>query len=132
MAPKLSNCPRCRKIFIRVKEICEECYQKQEDDYQKVAEYLRMHNKSTLHELSKETNVTINQIRQFIVSHRLILSYFPNLSYPCEQCENMIREGKHCSDCLKTINQLAIQIEKSNEALKLESKRTTSVYRSYK
>jgi uncharacterized protein len=130
LAPQLANCPKCRKLFIRIKDICEDCYQIQEADYLKVADYLREHVKSTIQELSKETNVTITQIRQFIVSQRLILSHFPNLMYPCDSCGNMIREGKSCISCMVTLEQLAIRIENGQEEKTQNRKKSVGAYKS--
>ncbi len=115
-APKLGNCPKCRKLYLRVREICEECYQKQEEEYHKVASYLREYPGTTIQVLSDETGVSIALIRQFILQGRIIMSHFPNLSYPCETCGNLIKTGKACSKCKKTINQLSAQIENEDNS----------------
>jgi uncharacterized protein len=111
-APKLGNCPKCRKLYLRVREICDDCYQKQEGDYLKVASYLRDYPGITIQELSEETKVSISQIRHFILIGRIIIGHFPNLSYPCETCGVMIKTGKTCTTCNKAIQELTEQIEK--------------------
>lgn len=112
---QLGNCPKCGKLYMRIRSICNECYQKQEDDFLKTAKYLRDHRGSTIQELSEDTGVTITQIRQFIWAGRIIVNQFPNLSYPCESCGSPIQTGRKCSSCLDTLNQLA------NHAIKTET-----------
>jgi uncharacterized protein len=113
-APKLGNCPKCRKLYLRIREICDDCYQKQEEDYLKVAAYLREYPGTTIQVLSDETTVNTAQIRHFILTGRIILGHFPNLSYTCETCGNMIKTGRTCSTCNDTIRQLTTKIERDD------------------
>lgn len=109
MTVKLGNCKRCGKLYLRMRDFCDDCYQKQEDDFLKVAEYLRDHPGIIIQELSEETQVSILQIRQFILEGRILVGNFPNLSYPCENCGTMIRTGKTCDICNDTLQQLSMQ-----------------------
>jgi len=113
--PQLGNCPKCRKLYLRIRNICDECYQKQEDDYLKVAAYLREYPGSTLQEVSDETKISVPQIRQFILAGRILMGSFPNLSYPCETCGKMIRGGKTCKSCLAQVNQLSNHTSKEEK-----------------
>jgi flagellar operon protein (TIGR03826 family) len=110
--PQLGNCPKCRKLYLRIRNTCDECYQKTEEDYLKTAAYLREYPGSTLQEVSDETKVSVAQIRQFIISGRILMGSFPNLSYPCETCGNLIRVGRTCKSCMAQINQLGNQTSK--------------------
>ncbi|MDF2557332.1 MAG: flagellar protein [Bacillales bacterium] len=110
MAAQLMNCRKCGKLFLRVKQICEDCYNKQEEDFKKVTDYLREFPGSTIHELVEETKVSATQIREFILAERILSSNFSNLSYSCESCGSKIQSGKLCSNCLQTINKLAKQV----------------------
>lgn len=114
LTPQLGNCPKCGKLFLRTKGLCEDCYQKQEDDYLTVSAYLREHPRISIQELSDATKVSVDQIRQFIWAKRILVTYFPNLSYPCKICGNMIRTGKACPSCTDTINKLANQVKKDD------------------
>ncbi|MEH7073158.1 flagellar protein [Neobacillus drentensis] len=113
--PQLGNCPKCKKLYLRVRNICDECYQKQEEDYLKTAAYLREYPGSTIQEVSDETKVSVTQIRQYILSGRILMGSFPNLSYPCEICGNMIRGGKACKSCLAQVNQISNQTSKEEK-----------------
>ncbi|MHC0038165.1 TIGR03826 family flagellar region protein [Pseudoneobacillus sp. C159] len=131
MTSNLGNCIRCGKLFLKFRDICPDCFQKQEDDYEKVSGYLRKHRTATISQVNEDTGVTITQIRQFILAGRISVTDLPNLSYPCESCGNLIREGKRCLSCHQTINQLSAQMEKSSqEQAKEKEKRThSSVYK---
>jgi uncharacterized protein len=122
----LGNCVRCGKLFLKVRDICQDCYQKQEDNFVLVNEYLRTHKSSTIQEVSEETGVSIAQIRQFILANRIQLSFFPNLSYPCDSCGSPIKEGKKCHSCLVTISELSKQVEKD---LATKEKTTSNAYK---
>jgi uncharacterized protein len=113
-AAKLGNCPKCRKLYLRIRDICEDCYQKQEEDYLKVASYLRENPGTTIQVLSDETGVSIAHIRHFIIIGGIIMTHFPNLSYPCSTCGNMIKTGKTCTTCRKEINQRATNDKNSD------------------
>lgn len=113
--PQLTNCPKCGTLFLRIRNICDGCYQKQEADFLKAAAYLREHTGITMQELSDATGVSVTQIRQFIWAGRILVDHFPNLSYPCETCGNTIQKGKQCSSCRDTLNKLANQVKKREE-----------------
>jgi flagellar operon protein (TIGR03826 family) len=112
---QLRNCPKCGKLYLRIRDICDVCYQKQEDDFLKVAAYLREYPGIAIQELSDATEVSVAQIRQYIWANRILVGQFSNLSYPCETCGSMIKIGRKCSSCKETINQLASLIGKEKE-----------------
>jgi uncharacterized protein len=122
----LGNCVRCGKLFLKIRDICQDCYQKQEDNFVLVNDYLRNHKNGTIQEVSEETGVSIAQIRQFILAKRIQVNYFPNLTYPCDTCGSQIKEGKNCHSCMVTINELSKQVEKS---LVKEEKTTSHAYK---
>jgi uncharacterized protein len=111
----LGNCVRCGKLFLKIRDICQDCYQKQEDNFVLVNDYLRNHKNGTIQEVSEETGVSIAQIRQFILAKRIQVNYFPNLTYPCDTCGSQIKEGKKCHSCMVTIKELSKQAEISHK-----------------
>lgn len=113
--PQLGNCPKCRKLYLRIRNICDECHQKAEEDYLKTASYLREYPGSTIQEVSEETKVSVAQIREYILTGRILMGSFPNLTYPCETCGNMIRAGRVCKICSTQINQLETNSQKEVE-----------------
>ncbi|NRD79368.1 flagellar protein [Bacillus sp. BRMEA1] len=111
MTATLGNCRRCGKLYLRIRNICDQCFQKQEDDFLKVSEYLRDFPGVTIHALSEATEVSVGQIREFIMAERIIAGHFPNLAYPCETCGSMIKSGTKCQNCFESISKLAKQMD---------------------
>lgn len=109
---ELDNCPRCGKLFAKnFREVCPACIKVIDQEYQTCADYLRKNRGTTINELSDETGITIKQITKFIREGRISLIDAPNLSYPCEACGTLIRDGNMCLDC-KT--RLLADVKKSN------------------
>ena len=125
---QLGNCPKCRKLYLKIRDICDECYQKQENDFIIVASYLRENLGDTIQEVSDATQVSVAQIRQFILAGRLIVGNFPNLSYPCEICGELIRSGKVCKSCMDTINKQINITEKAEGEASLSQNTTSGRY----
>lgn len=99
---QLDNCPKCGKLFVRgIQDVCNDCYQIEEEEYRKVANYLRKkeNRSATIFETSEATGVSIKQIRKFIRQRRISMEGLPNMGYPCEQCGTIIREGALCPSC---------------------------------
>jgi uncharacterized protein len=126
---QLSNCPKCGKLFLKIRPICDECYQKQEEDFRKVSSHLWDYPGSNIQELSEATEVSVAQIRQFILAGRILMGQFVNLTYPCDNCGRMIKEGKTCSHCLENIKELAIKVEKEIQSDKSEKTSSYKIYR---
>ena len=99
VTPSLGNCPECGQLFLKIRPICDGCVKKQEDDYKKVADYLRKRPGSVIQAVSDETGVPTLVIRRFIQSGRIQAGHFPNLSYPCDACGTSICSGNLCETC---------------------------------
>ncbi|WP_371372087.1 flagellar protein [Sporomusa aerivorans] len=97
----LSNCPECGKLYVEnAARVCPECYRKQEEDAEKVIEYLRDIDKATLEEIHQATGVKHKIILRLLRSGRIMGS---EISYPCESCGTLIAEGRLCDKCSKNI-----------------------------
>lgn len=128
---KLGNCPKCGKLYVQVRKICDTCFEKQEDDYRKVSEYLWDNPGSSMKQLSETTEVSVSQIRQFIMEKRILISQFSNLSYPCDTCGNLIKQGRTCPSCLKNIKELAHKVEFEKQKEKSDKNKSSS-YKIYR
>lgn len=96
----LANCPRCGKLFSKnFREVCQNCHQALEQDYERCNKYLRENKGLTIQELSDHTEITVRQITLWIREGRISLLNAPNMSYPCEVCGILIRDGHMCDSC---------------------------------
>ena len=100
----LTYCPRCGKLFNRnFRDVCNNCFQSLEEDYQRCAEHLRKNKGMDIQQLSDDTEISIKQITRWIREGRISLLDAPNMSYPCESCGTLIREGNLCDSCKKRL-----------------------------
>jgi Predicted transcriptional regulator len=96
----LVYCPRCNKLFAKhFREMCNNCHQELEKDYERCIEYLRKNKGLTIQQLSEDTEISIKQITRWIREGRISLMDAPNLTYPCEVCGTLIRESNMCDAC---------------------------------
>lgn len=131
---ELTNCPRCDKLFVRnLRDVCQECYKKEEDDFQTVYQYVRKkeNRMASIHEVEDATGVDENLIHKFIKQGRLQLHSFPNLGYPCESCGKQIREGRICSACKGNITGGLEQIDREKKFQDQKKKEENSKYTTY-
>lgn len=114
---ELANCARCGRVFVKgLRDICEHCKKEEDKDFETVYQYIRQkdHRMATLSEVVEATGVEEKLILKFIKEGRLRQSQFPNLGYPCQKCGTLIREGKLCGSCAKTL-QKDINLHKEME-----------------
>lgn len=112
---ELKNCESCGAVFVDpVRNICRDCYYKEEEAFQKVYRFLshKKNREATIPEISKATGVEEELIIKFLKQKRLRASEFPKLTYPCERCGVPIVEGRLCGDCARDLEQtLSLQLE---------------------
>lgn len=128
MALNIANCPKCGKIFAKgIHNICPACVKQIEEEYEVCLKYLRDNRGATIADLSESTKVSIRQITKFIREGRISLLDAPNLTYPCEMCGILIREGHICEGCRKRLAK-DVDVAKEEERRKLEQERSRTKY----
>lgn len=129
MSLNVANCPRCGRVYARgFREVCQNCYQDIEKEYEKCHKYLKENKGTTLQELSDETEVSVKQITKFIKEGRISLMNFPNLGYPCESCGVPIKDGHLCPSCK---NKLQRQINNALEEKPRTASNSQGLHNSY-
>lgn len=92
----LRNCPECGKVYLEnPANLCLECYAKEQQDADKVADFLRDHPRSHINDIHEATGVKHKVILRMLKKGRIT----GDISYPCESCGKTIMEGRLCSDC---------------------------------
>lgn len=116
---ELVNCSNCGSIYLKnpVRDCCDTCYKKEEADYDIVSQFLRKRENraATMERVVEATGVEEALLHQWIRKGRLQTALFPNLGYPCDQCGKLIREGKLCETCAKSLKQELDIFEKDRE-----------------
>jgi flagellar operon protein (TIGR03826 family) len=98
----LANCKECGRLFIKVtSDICPDCQRKEEEEFDRVKEYLKNHPNANLSEIMEATGVSENRISKFIRMGRL------SIKPTCEVCGKPIDSGRFCPECrLKLLNEV--------------------------
>ncbi|OIJ22361.1 hypothetical protein BKP45_06920 [Anaerobacillus alkalidiazotrophicus] len=131
---EILNCPRCNKIFVKnLRDVCTDCAKKEEDDFQKVYQYVRKKDNrmASIIEVEEGTGVSQRFIYKFIKQGRISLHNFPNLGYPCESCEKIIREGRICAACKTNITSGLDRIESEKKFQERKKQDENSKYTTY-
>ncbi len=102
----VTNCKTCGRLFnvLSTEKICPDCKRKLEDKFQEVKEYLTEYPNASVDEVSRENDVTVKQIKQWVREERLILSEGSMEGVECEKCGKLIRTGRFCEKCKAKIS----------------------------
>ena len=112
------TCEKCGKANPEYKGVgeykCAECGFTMYDDFGLVRNYLEAHAGATQSEVSRETGVAMDTIRQFLKEERLEIVAGSNVMLTCEICNAPIRSGRYCPECAIAVEK-RIQAEKAAE-----------------
>lgn len=95
------NCRSCGKMFnlMSNEKICPACKKRLEDKFQEVKEFLQDNPNSSVDFISKQMDVSVKQIRQWVREERLVFSPDSPGGIECESCGKMIHSGRFCETC---------------------------------
>ena len=80
--------------------ICLKCRKEDEEDFQKVKEYLDENPGADISEVTQETEVDSKKIIEFLKQGRLEIKDEDNLLLSCERCGASIKTGRFCEKCI--------------------------------
>ncbi len=121
------NCRGCGRLYNAVgssrKRLCPQCMNKLEEKFAQVKEFLRENPKSSIEVVSKENDVSVKQIKQWVKEERLTFVEGGASGITCEKCGKMIHTGRFCNECkFKIGNTLMSAIDKP--IMEMPKKRT--------
>ncbi|MBQ3790460.1 MAG: flagellar protein [Lachnospiraceae bacterium] len=98
---QIKNCEKCGKMFqwVAGDVICENCKKAAEEAFQNVKKYLEEHPSATMNELSKECDVKLTKIQQWVREERLVFAKGSPVELTCENCGEPISTGRYCNKC---------------------------------
>ncbi|MDR3591779.1 MAG: flagellar protein [Negativicutes bacterium] len=108
------NCAGCGKLCLETpNRLCANCLKGLLDNEIKVADYLRLHEHSSIDEVYEATKVEKDVIIKMIREGRIIEG---KLAYPCENCNATISSGRMCRSCMdKALESLEPMAQKGQE-----------------
>lgn len=97
------NCRSCHRLFnyLSGPDICPECRNELERKYEKVRDYIRDNKGANIPQVSEDTGVSQQLIKQWIREERLQFSKDSPVGIECETCGASIRTGRYCENCKK-------------------------------
>lgn len=101
MAIDIVNCKKCGRLFQRTssKRICPNCEKALEDKFVEVREYIRDNPGASMMEVSRELEVAVEQIKQWVREERLLFTNAEGSGIECMSCGIPITTGKYCAKC---------------------------------
>ncbi|NLM05875.1 MAG: MerR family transcriptional regulator [Tissierellia bacterium] len=94
------NCKVCGKIFnYDGFNVCRACRRKQDERFQRVKEYLREYPGASINEVEDATDVSSEEIMEFLREGRLEMDENSQITLDCERCGAKIFTGRFCSKC---------------------------------
>jgi flagellar operon protein (TIGR03826 family) len=102
----LKNCPKCGKLFAKKAnyKLCPVCRDSEENDFEKVKDYLWDNPKASIEEVHNETGVDRDLIIKFVRDGRLIAEGIEvNFDLECKRCGDPIAKGKYCASCQRDL-----------------------------
>lgn len=95
------NCKGCGRLFnaITRKRICPDCLRQLEDKFLEVKKFIDDNKGANIDIVSRECEVSVKQIKEWIKEERLSLAEGCVDGINCERCGKMILTGKFCNEC---------------------------------
>ena len=99
------NCPRCGKIFAKVRDpICSACVKEEEEIFEKVRLYVRDNPHKTIKEVCDECDVSTKRVLAYLKDGKLEASTGLQDESTCSKCGRPIRTGRMCEICIGEVN----------------------------
>lgn len=102
---EVENCRSCKRLFnyISGPRICPACRDKLEDKFIQVREYVRENPNKNISDISRDMDVSMQQINNWIRQERLVFTEDSDVTIACEKCGAAIRTGRYCENCKKKV-----------------------------
>lgn len=109
---ELRNCPVCGKLFVyTVRNMCPQCAKKDEENFEKVRQYLYDVPQATLEEITEKTGVPAKNVLEYLKEGRLMLKKSNRNILSCERCGAPILTGRYCDKCAGEIKKQMDQLK---------------------
>ena len=96
----IKNCTRCKNIYqYDGFKICHACRKADEEDFQRVKEYLEEYPGANISSVVENTKVDTKKVIEFLKEGRLEIEGGGDIILQCEKCGVGIRTGRFCDKC---------------------------------
>lgn len=101
------SCKRCGKFYQDdgyFPKLCRKCREKDNEDFEKVREYLYDNGTATALEIEEATGIPVKQTERYLREGRLEVPADSPIFIKCENCGKDIRTGRFCNECLTKLS----------------------------
>ena len=118
------NCRKCGTIFNYVMGpiVCPACREALEEKFKEVKKYIQENPGVGIQQTSRECEVEVSQIQQWIREERLEFASDSMVMLNCESCGQPIRSGRFCDQCKNSLANGLRQSISRPEPAKVEKK----------
>ena len=102
---EVMNCRNCKRLFnySTGPMICPACKDKLEKKFGEVKQFIRENPNKNISEISKEMDVSVQQLKTWIRQERLCFTDDSAVTIECEKCGAPIKTGHYCEKCKKEV-----------------------------
>lgn len=100
---EIRNCKRCSRIFnYNGSGVCPNCFLQEQEDFEKVRDFLFVNPNSSTIEVSQGTGVDVKIISRFLKEGRLKgeTEGMGDSTLTCDKCGCDIQSGRFCEKCI--------------------------------
>ena len=110
-----TNCPRCGKVFMRIREsVCPDCVKKEEQTFEEVRAYVKENPNQRVKDVAEACNVSVKRIIRYIREGRLEASTGMHGEITCSSCGKPISHGHMCEVCISKVSTEVGGMKKEN------------------
>jgi hypothetical protein len=95
-------CENCNMIFQYIghgEVICPACVQKDDEDCEKIKDFLIENPNAREEEISKGTRISLKSIEKLIKANKIVVKGTNATALTCNMCGISIPSGRYCADC---------------------------------
>ena len=116
---RVINCRKCGKLYNKVDtaKFCPACMKALEEKYLEVRQYIRENEGASIVAVARDTEVSVEQIKEWIREERIELNSAGDPSLTCLSCGSLIKTGRYCEHCKgKMVNSLkGVYVQKQDD-----------------
>lgn len=110
----LHYCKICGKVFAYSgfgPDVCPDCMHREQEEFEKVREYLETHDHSSLQQTSLDTGIPVKKLYRWIHEERLYFKNDGTSGLFCEICGAPINTGRYCNRCKARLKLKGVKID---------------------
>lgn len=112
----LHYCKVCGRVFAYPgfgPDVCQDCRRRDQEEFDKVREYLSTHEHSSVHQTSLDTGISMKKLYRWIHEERLYFKDDGTSGLFCEICGEPINTGRYCRRCKAKLKLKGVMIDKN-------------------